>query len=146
MKFLKYLILGIILSTVPACAAVQEVQEVQRVQVVQKAQGSAVTWSKGDKIAAFYICRTEEDIMEVALADVKGGHELRQSVFKKTMTRDCLSLNPPLGFTVQNVIGSYVDSNKKETSILAISIPDTEKIAGYVISIGKPIRTKALSY
>ena len=146
MKFLKYLILGIILSTVPACAAVQEVQEVQRVQVVQKAQGSAVTWSKGDKIAAFYICRTEEDIMEVALADVKGGHELRQSVFRKTMTRDCLSLNPPLGFTVQNVIGSYVDSNKKETSILAISIPDTEKIVGYVISIGKPISTKALSY
>ena len=146
MKFLKYLILGIILSTVPACAAVQEVQEVQRVQVVQKAQGSAVTWSKGDKIAAFYICRTEEDIMEVALADVKGGHALRQSIFRKTMTRDCISLNPPLGFTVQNVIGSYVDSNKKETSILAISIPDTEKIVGYVISIGKPISTKALSY
>tara|TARA_R110002049_G_scaffold220861_2_gene392411 strand:+ start:458 stop:898 length:441 start_codon:yes stop_codon:yes gene_type:complete len=146
MKFLKYLILGIILSTVPACAAVQEVQEVQRVQVVQKAQGSAVTWSKGDKIAAFYICRTEEDIMEVALADVKGGHALRQSIFRKTMTRDCINLNPPLGFTVQNVIGSYVDSNKKETSILAISIPDTEKIVGYVISIGKPISTKALSY
>ena len=143
MKFLKYLILGIILSTVPACVAVQEVQKVQEVQEVQE---TAVTWSKGDKVAAFYICRTEEDIMEVALADVKGGHELRQSVFRKTMTRDCLSLNPPLGFTVQNVIGSYVDSNKKETSILAISIPDTEKIAGYVISIGKPIRTKALSY
>ena len=143
MRFLKYLILGIILSTVPACAAVQEVQRVQKVQEVQE---TAVTWSKGDKVAAFYICRTEEDIMEVALADVKGGHELRQSVFRKTMTRDCLSLNPPLGFTVQNVIGSYVDSNKKETSILAISIPDTEKIAGYVISIGKPIRTKALSY
>ena len=143
MKFLKYLILGIILSTVPACAAVQEVQRVQKVQEIQE---TAVTWAKGDKIAAFYICRTEEDIMEVALADVKGGHELRQSIFRKTMTRDCLSLNPPLGFTVQNVIGSYVDSNKKETSILAISIPDTEKIAGYVISIGKPIRTKALSY
>ena len=110
MKFLKYFILGIILSIVPACAAV------------------AVTWSKGDKIATFYICRTEEDIMEVALADVKGGHELRQSVFKKTMTRDCLSLNPPLGFTVQNVIGSYVDSNKKETSILALSVPDTEEM------------------
>ena len=143
MKFLKYLILGIILSTVPACAAVQEVQRVQKVQEIQE---TAVTWAKGDKIAAFYICRTEEDIMEVVLADVKGGHELRQSIFRKTMTRDCLSLNPPLGFTVQNVIGSYVDSNKKETSILAISIPDTEKIAGYVISIGKPIRTKALSY
>ena len=143
MKFLKYLILGIILSTVPACVAVQEVQKVQEVQEVQE---TAVTWSKGDKIAAFYICRTEEDIMEVALADVKGGHELRQSVFRKTMTRDCLSLNPPLGFTVQNVIGSYVDSNKKETSILALSVPDTEEIAGYVISIGKPINTKALSY
>ena len=143
MRFLKYLILGIILSTVPACAAVQEVQRVQKVQEVQE---TAVTWSKGDKVAAFYICKTEKDIMEVALADVKGGHILRQSIFKKTMTRDCLSLNPPLGFTVQNVIGSYVDSNKKETSILALSVPDTEEIAGYVISIGKPINTKALSY
>ena len=143
MKFLKYLILGIILSTVPACVAVQEVQKVQEVQEVQE---TAVTWSKGDKVAVFYICKTEKDIMEVALADVKGGHILRQSIFKKTMTRDCLSLNPPLGFTVQNVIGSYVDSNKKETSILALSVPDTEEIAGYVISIGKPINTKALSY
>jgi hypothetical protein len=128
MKFLKYLILGIVLSIVPACAAV------------------AVTWSKGDKIATFYICRTEEDIMEVALADVKGGHALRQSIFRKTMTNECINLNPPLGFTVQNVIGSYVDSNKKETSILAISVPDTEKIVGYVISIGKPTSTKSLSY
>ena len=131
MKFLKYLILGLILSTLPACAA---------------AQNYKVTWEKGDKVAVFYICRTEEDIMEVALADVKGGHELRQSVFKKVMAKDCMNLNPPLSFIVQEIIGSYIDSNKKETSILAISIPNRKEIAGYVICVGKPTNSKALSY
>ena len=131
MRFLKYLILGLVLSTLPACVT---------------AQDSKVTWAKGDIVAAFYVCRTEKDIMEVALADTKGGHTLRQSVFRKTVAQDCINLNPPLSFIVQQVIGSYTDSNKKETSILAVSVPDKEKTAGYVISIGKPLIAKEMTY
>ena len=62
------------------------------------------------------------------------------------MTRDCLSLNPPLDFTVINVLGSYTDSNKKEVSILAISVPNEEEIAGYAIATGRPLLSKELTY
>jgi hypothetical protein len=113
MRYLKYLIFGLVLSILPACAT---------------AQDSKITWSKGDKVAAFYICRTEEDIMEVALADSKGKHALRESVFKKNIARDCMNLNPPLGFIVTKIIGSYIDSNQNETTILAISIPSKTEI------------------
>ena len=129
MKFLKYLLLGLVLSTLPACAA---------------AQNFETTWSTGDKVVSYYICRTEEDIMEVALADSKGKHALRESVFKKNIARDCMNLNPPLGFIVTKIIGSYIDSNQNETTILAISIPSKTEIAGYIISIGKPKMGKGI--
>jgi|TARA_R110000772_G_scaffold25924_1_gene67289 hypothetical protein len=131
MRFVKYLILGIIFSILPSCVS---------------AQNQKVTWSKGDTVSTFYVCRTEKDIMEVALADVKGGDTLRQKVLKKTMTRDCLSLNSPLDFTVISVLGSYTDYDKKEVSILAISVPNEEEIAGYAIATGRPLLSKELTY
>jgi len=127
MRFLKYLILGLVLSILPACAT---------------AQDSKVTWTKGDKVATFFICRAEEDIMEVALADSKGKDSLRQSVFKKTMAKKCMSLNPPLGFIVVEIIGSYKDYSQKETSIIAVSIPTKKNIAGYIVATGSPLSLK----
>ena len=132
MKFLKYLILGFIFSVLPACTTAQEVKE------------SDQTWSVGDKVASFYICRTEEDIMEIAIADSKGKELLRESVLIKSINKDCLNLNPPLSFMVKEILGSYKDHTKKETSILAISIPNKEEIAGYIIAIGKPKMDKGI--
>tara|TARA_R110000764_G_scaffold128494_1_gene216268 strand:+ start:56 stop:460 length:405 start_codon:yes stop_codon:yes gene_type:complete len=130
MKFLKYLILGFVLSILPACTTAQEVKE------------SEVTWSKGDKVATFYICKTEKDIMDIALADTKGKEALHHIVLKKAFSKDCLNLNSPLGFVVRKIIGSYVDSDKKKTSILAISIPSEKKVAGYIVATGSPLSLK----
>jgi hypothetical protein len=127
MRFLKYLIFGIILSILPSCVT---------------AQNAKITWTEGDKVATFFICRTEKDIMEVALADSKGKEVLSQIVFKKSMSKECLNLNPSLGFIVKKVIGSYVDFDKKKTSILAISIPSEKKVAGYIVATGSPLSLK----
>ena len=110
-KFLKYLIIGIIFSILPSCVS---------------AKDQTVTWNKGDTVTTFYICKTQEDIMEIAMADTKGEYFLRQKVLIKTMESACLGLNPPLGFTVSEILGSYSDANKKETSILGVSLPNRD--------------------
>tara|TARA_R110002153_G_scaffold492_1_gene2460 strand:+ start:198 stop:593 length:396 start_codon:yes stop_codon:yes gene_type:complete len=130
MKFLKYLLLGLVLSTLPACAA---------------AQNFETTWSTGDKVVSYYICRTEEDIMEVALADSKNRHTLRHKVLMKTMGKECINLQPALGFKVSKILGSYIDHNKKETSILGVSLPNTNEVIGYVIAVGTPVLAKGNS-
>ena len=127
MNFLKYLSLGIVLSILPACVA---------------AQNFETSWSTGDKVAAFYICRTEEDIMEVALADSKNRHTLRHKILMKTMGKDCVSIRPAMGFKVRKILGSYVDHNKKETSILGVSMPNSDEVIGYVIAVGTPVLAK----
>tara|TARA_R110000751_G_C13567126_1_gene458174 strand:+ start:85 stop:513 length:429 start_codon:yes stop_codon:yes gene_type:complete len=142
MRYLKYLICGLVLSVLPSCTTAQEVNK------------SSVTWSEGDKVATFYICRTEKDIMDIALADTKGREALRQSVSKKFITKDCLNLNPPLGFIVNRILGSYLDSSKDETSILSVSIPVKDfsgappksDTAGYIIAVGKPSNLKHNSF
>ena len=84
--------------------------------------------------------------MSIALADSKDRHLLRQSIFKKTITQDCLNLNPPLGFIVKEVIGSYVDHNNIKTSILSISFPAKEDTTVYIIAAGSPISFKNNSF
>ena len=65
---------------------------------------------------------------------------------KKTITQDCLNLNPPLGFIVKEVIGSYVDHNNIKTSILSISFPAKEDTTVYIIAAGSPISFKNNSF
>ena len=130
MNFLKYLILGIFFAMLPACSTL----------------GEEETWSKGDKVSSFFICKTEGDIMAVALADSKDRHLLRQSIFKKTITQDCLNLNPPLSFIVKEVIGSYIDHNNIKTSILSISFPNKEDTTVYIIAAGSPVSFKNNSF
>jgi len=92
--------------------------------------------------------------MDIALADTKGREALRQSVSKKFITKDCLNLNPPLGFIVNKILGSYLDSSKDETSILSVSIPVKDfsgappksDTAGYIIAVGKPSNLKHNSF
>ena len=54
MKLLTVLTLAACFTILPSCSTAQE------------------TWKKGDKVAAFFICKEEKDIMDIALADSKG--------------------------------------------------------------------------
>jgi|TARA_R110000787_G_scaffold126973_2_gene238247 hypothetical protein len=123
MKLLKYLTLGVIFSILPSCVS---------------HSASEITWSKADSVATFYICRTEEDIMQVALADATSDPELREIVLRKRVDNSCLSFHPPLSFIVKEVIGSYLDFNNTETSILYVGDPSIETVSGYVVAAGRP--------
>jgi len=120
MKLLAALTLAACFTILPSCVTAQE------------------TWKKGDKVAAFFICREEKDIMDIALADSKGIEKFKGLIVEKRITRDCIALRPPAMFTVDAVLGSYKDSKGKETSIMKIVSPKNNLLAGYIVAEGIP--------
>ena len=77
MKLLVVLTLAACFTILPSCVTAEEI------------------WKKGDKVAAFFICKEEEDIMDLALADSKGKQKFSELIIKKQITRGCIPLRPP---------------------------------------------------
>ena len=120
MKLLAVLTLAACFTILPSCVTAQE------------------TWKKGDKVAAFFICKEEEDIMDLALADSKGMQKFSELIIEKQITRGCIPLRPPALFIVDDVIGNYKDYKGKETSIMKIVSPKNNSLTGYIVAEGIP--------
>ena len=101
-------------------------------------------WNKGDKVAVFFICREEKDIMDVALADSKGVENFKGLVIEKRIARKCKSLRPPLLFIVDDVLGSYKDSEGIKTTIMKVISPINNLFAGYIVAAGAPGQDKGI--
>ena len=101
-------------------------------------------WSKGDKVAAFFICKEEKDIMDLALADSRSREAYAGEVMRKRLSRDCIRfIGKPKLFIVDKVITSYKDYNKIETSIMKIVTPN-KMVAGYIVAAGIPAQDKGI--
>ena len=101
-------------------------------------------WSKGDKVAAFFICKEEKDIMDLALADSKSREVYAGEVMRKRLSRDCIRfIGQPKLFIVDKVITSYKDYSKIETSIMRITTPD-KMLVGYIVAAGTPAQDKGI--
>jgi|TARA_A100001391_G_scaffold152617_1_gene110449 hypothetical protein len=120
MKFLTVLTLVIYFTILPSCSTAQE------------------TWKKGDKVAAFFICKEEKDIMAIALADSKGEQNFSQLIIEKQITRGCIPLRPPALFIVDEVIGSYKDYKNEKSLIMKIVSPKNTLLTGYIVAAGIP--------
>ena len=126
MKLLIALTLAAYLTILPSCVTAEEI------------------WNKGDKVAVFFICREEKDIMDVALADSKGVENFRGLVIEKRIARKCKSLRPPLLFIVDDVLGSYKDSEGIKTTIMKVISPINNLFAGYIVAVGTPGQDKGI--
>ena len=120
MKLLAALTLAACFTILPSCVTAEEI------------------WNKGDKVAAFFICKEEEDIMDLALADSKGMQKFSELIIEKQITRGCIPLRPPALFIVDDVIGNYKDYKGKETSIMKIVSPKNNLLTGYIVAEGIP--------
>jgi len=120
MKLLAAITLVACFTILPSCVTAQE------------------TWKKGDKVAAFFICKEEKDIMDIVLADSKGIQNFKGLIVEKRITRDCIALRPPAMFIVDDVIGSYKDYKGEETAIMKIVSPKNKLLAGYIVAAGIP--------
>ena len=126
MKLLVSLTLAACFAILPSCVTAEEV------------------WKKGNKVAAFFICKEEESIMELALADSKSRDQFIGEVTKKRIGRECVALRPPVLFVVDEVLGSYKDYEKKNTTILKIVPQINNGFIGYIVARGKPAINKGI--
>ena len=95
------------------------------------------TWAKGDLIATFFMCVSEKDIMDVALADSKDMDSYAQQLLGKSIAQRCFRISPPQMFTVEEVISTYNDYKDTPTCVLRIRKKDAD-FAGYVVAAGIP--------
>ena len=95
------------------------------------------TWAKGDLIASFFMCISEKDIMDVALADSKDMDSYAQQLLGKSIAQRCFRISPPQMFTVEEVISTYNDYKDTPTCVLRIRKKDAD-FAGYVVAAGIP--------
>ena len=126
MKLLAAFTLAACFAILPSCVTAKEI------------------WTKGDKVSVFFICREEEDIMDIALADSKGMKNFRGVLAEKRITRQCMSLRPPIMFIVDDTIGSYKDYKGKETTIMKVISPVNNLLAGYIVAAGIPGKNKGI--
>jgi hypothetical protein len=126
MKTLIALTLAACFAILPSCVMAEEV------------------WKEGDKVAAFFICREEKSIMEIALADSKSKDEFIVEITKKRITSKCVALRPPVLFVVDRVLGSYKDYEKNNTTILKIVPPVNNGFIGYIVARGSPEISKGI--
>ena len=126
MKLLAALTLIACFTILPSCVTAEE------------------SWHKGDKVSVFFICREEKDIMDVALADSKGVENFKGLVIEKRIARKCKSLRPPLLFIVDDVLGSYKDSEGIKTTIMKVISPINNLFAGYIVAAGTPGKDKGI--
>lgn len=126
MKLLVALTLAACFTILPSCVTAEEI------------------WKKGDSVAAFFICKDEEDIMELALADSVGRQNFLEKTLEKRTARKCISLRPPALFIVNEVMGSYIDHKGAETSILKIVSSKNDLFIGYVVAEGVPGKDKGI--
>ena len=126
MKLLVGLTLAACFAILPSCVMAEEV------------------WKKGNKVAAFFICKEEESIMELALADSKSRDQFIGEVTKKRIGRECVALRPPVLFVVDEVLGSYKDYEKKNTTILKIVPQINNGFVGYIVARGLPAVNKGI--
>ena len=120
MKVLAKLLLVVCLLLAPVSALAQE------------------TWAKGDSIATFFLCLSEKDIMDVALADSKDLETYSQQLLAKSITQSCFRLAPPQKFIVAEVITTYTDHQNKATCVLKIKARSNKNLVGYVVAGGVP--------
>ena len=119
MKVLAKLLLVVCLLLAPVSALAQE------------------TWAKGDLIATFFMCVSEKDIMDVALADSKDMDSYAQQLLGKSIAQRCFRISPPQMFTVEEVITTYNDYKDTPTCVLRIR-KRSDDFAGYVVAAGIP--------
>jgi hypothetical protein len=126
MKLLAAFTLAACFAILPSCVTAKEI------------------WTKGDKVSVFFICREEEDIMDIALADSKGIKKFRSVLAEKRITRQCMSLRPPIMFIVDDTIESYKDYKGEETTIMKVISPVNNLLAGYIVAAGIPGKNKGI--
>ena len=104
------------------------------------------TWQKGDLLVARHICKTEDTIMKVVLADTKSEKETLTLLFILNQVGECKIFNVPLPFLVHSIVTPYKDFAGKDSVALALQDPANKisEIFAYAIALGVVKKVKGI--
>ena len=96
-------------------------------------------WFPGDTVIAANVCKSEEVILKVVLADTKSEQATLSKISELSAIEDCLRVFPPLPFFVHSIVVSYKDFKNRPSVVFALHlIGDKDKnIIGYAIGAGR---------
>jgi len=97
------------------------------------------TWSIGDEVAAFFVCKQEKDIMDLVMADSKSQQAFAGKIVEKKINQECIKIYPPMKFAVSEIISTYKDHRKITNTILKVKASINDKLVGYIIVQGIPL-------
>ena len=97
-------------------------------------------WFPGDTVVAANICKSEEVILKVVLADTKSEQATLAKISELSAIEDCISILPPLPFYVHSIVVNYKDFKNRPSVVFALHLVGDEdkNIIGYAIGAGRP--------
>ena len=95
-------------------------------------------WYKGDIVGAQTLCKDEESIMKIVMADTKSAEAVRMSMYLGSMTGECVIMSQPIGVPILDIVAEYTDFAKRPSVVLLVALPQfIEGAVAYVIAGGR---------
>ena len=95
-------------------------------------------WYKGDIVGAQTLCKDEESIMKIVMADTKSAEAVRMSMYLGSMTGDCVIMSQPVGVPIMDIVAEYLDFAKRPSVVLVGALPKyVEGGVAYIIAGGR---------
>ena len=95
-------------------------------------------WYKGDIVGAQTLCKDEESIMKIGMADTKSAEAVRMSMYLGSMTGECVIMSQPIGLPIMDILAEYLDFAKRPSVVLVVALPQfIEGAVAYIIAGGR---------
>ena len=95
-------------------------------------------WYKGDIVGAQTLCKDEESIMKIVMADTKSAEAVRMSMYLASMTGECVIMSQPIGLPIMDILAEYLDFAKRPSVVLVVALPQfIEGAVAYIIAGGR---------
>ena len=95
-------------------------------------------WYKGDIVGAQTLCKDEESIMKIVMADTKSAEAVRMSMYLGSMTGECVIMSQPIGLPIMDILAEYLDFAKRPSVVLVVALPKyVEGGVAYIIAGGR---------
>ena len=95
-------------------------------------------WYKGDIVGAQTLCKDEESIMKIVMADTKNEEAVRAAMYLGSMAGECVIMQRPIGLPIMDIVAEYTDFAKRPSVVLVVALPQfIEGAIAYVIAGGR---------
>ena len=95
-------------------------------------------WYEGDIVGAQTLCKDEESIMKIVMADTKSEEAVKMSMYLGSMKGECVIMSQPIGLPIMDIIAEYMDFAKRPSVVLVVALPQfIEGAVAYIIAGGR---------